>query len=463
MKNTRKWISQKVLFIALALSLSLNAGFLTVQVAANSEREVSHQYQYILQNLLNYMSSFYVDSVSQKVLLEGAVRGMLAASKDPYTRFLNAKEMKEFSSMEGGSKIGIGVELVIEAGEPVITAPMKGGPASRAGIRSGDVIVSVDGKKTRGLPIQKLAGIISGPKGTGVVIGVRRSGYPDEIKIEVVRGIFNLNYVNTNWFKQKKTGYIQLTHFFGANTGSIQAFENGVKSMIQKKARGIIIDLRDNTGGHLDMAAVLTGMFLKKGSVIVKAKGRYKPWNREVYSTELSAGKYINIPLVVLVNSSSASASEIMAGALQDYNRAKLVGVKTFGKASVQKIIRSLPGDTGAMITIQKYYTPKNRAIHGVGLKPDIIIESDEYNEDEKFYFFKLNKEKYFNSFVKKHPNYSQKLVEIFLNDLKKRNWNFRQKLALKLIKSRYHINSGSLDLQSDPQLRGALDLLSKN
>ena len=455
-----KTIKSIPLKILLTISIAINLVLLSPHLVADNTKEASHKYQYILQNLIAYMNTYFVDPISEEKLLEGAVRGMMSASGDPYTRFLNHKEMQEFSSMEGGSKVGIGVELVIEAGDPVITAPMKGGPAEKAGVVSGDIITSIDGVATKNLDIQKMAGLISGPKGTGVLIGIKRSGFPDDLKFEIIRGEFQFNYVNTEWFDKEKIGYIQLTHFFGSQSGSIEEFENGIQAMLQKKARGVIIDLRDNTGGHLDMATVLAGMFLKKGSIIVKARGRYKPWDREVYSTEESAGKFTDIPLVVLVNAYSASASEIMAGALQDYQRARLIGEKTYGKASVQKIIRDLPNNSGAMITIQKYYTPKNRAIHQIGLKPDIVIHTPALNNDENFYYYKLNKEKFFEKFMKKYPVYSDSLQEIFKQQMHSRGWDFQKTSIVKILNSRYHNKSGVLDRDTDPQLRGAINAL---
>ncbi|MCB1175340.1 MAG: S41 family peptidase [Leptospiraceae bacterium] len=448
--------------ILLLLSLFLNVVLALAPLSADSEQEGTQRYQYILQTLLHYMDAYFVEEVATDKLMEGAVRGLLAAGQDPYTRFLNADEMKQFMGMEGGSRIGIGVELVLEAGEPLILAPMPGGPAMRAGIRPRDIIEAVDGTETRGLDIGRLSQLVTGERGTPVRLRIRREGFDESLEIEVIRGEFQMDYVRTHWFAKEQLGYIQLTHFFGEESGSVRDFEKALQSFSNRRARGLILDLRDNTGGHLDMAAHLAGLFVKKGAAIVEARGRFQEWNRTLYATEENAGRYQNLPMVVLINNSSASASEIMAGALQDHARARLLGEQSFGKASVQRIFRDLPGNAGALITIQKYYTPKGRQIHGKGLKPDILVPSWQASRAESFYHYQMNKAGVFAAFKKQHPNYQSGLPAVFQADMQKRGWPISAEFALRLMKQHYHESSGELDPQTDTQLQRALAELSR-
>ena len=349
----------------------------------------------------------------------------------------------------------------MQDGLPVVVAPIAGGPAEAAGILPGDRIVSVDGEKTEDVPFGKLVERITGERGTVVVLGIEREAYEKPLTIRVSRGEFDLEYVRTQYFEQQQIGYIRLYHFFGEEAGSVDKFRAALEDFKRRRAKGLIVDLRSNPGGHLEMAGILTGYFLKAGQVVVRAKGRTEEMNSEILAEGDVAVVPENMPVVVLINEGSASASEIMAGALQDHNRATLIGSKSFGKASVQKVIRPLPDDTAALITIQKYFTPLNRGIHGKGLIPDIDVPSLRPNESEVAVLQTLDEEKYFIEFRRRHPQYRPALVDTFLKELEARKLALRRPLAVFVLQDRYRIwNPGQPDPAADPQLARALQQL---
>lgn len=442
-------------------SLALNA--LLIAGPALADREVTARQQDTLQQLLFYMQNLYVEPIQEETLLEGAIRGLLQSSGDPYTRYLNEDEFSEFLSMEQGRRIGIGVEVSMEDGLPIIIAPLPGGPADRAGVMAGDRIVSIEGHETEGMEFGRMIQLIGGERNSVVRIEVGRTGVPDHIAFEITRDEFQLDYVHPFFFEEQKIGYIRLLHFFGEEGGSIERFRAALEDFQRKQARGLIIDLRDNTGGHLQMASLLTGYFLKPGQVIVSARGRIESMNT-TFSADQDAGLVSEtMPVVVLVNGGSASASEIMAGALQDHRRATLIGTRTFGKASVQRVIRPLPNDAAAMITIQKYFTPLDRAIHGQGLTPDIVVSAIQPSGDDNFYLNKMSRAGFFTEFRRAHPNYSNGLVETFRRELTERGYRLSDQVALLVLKREYRLlRPETPDLETDPQLRRALLVLGR-
>ncbi len=452
-RERRLWI------VLLTASLVVNVFAFASPALAN--RESSHRYQQILQYLLYYMQNLYVEPVSEERLLEGAVRGLLASADDPYTRFLNRDELKEFLSMEEGRRVGIGVEVSLQDGVPVVIAPIAGGPAEKAGIQPGDRILSVDGTKTEDVPFGKLVELITGRRGTIVELGIGRPGDPEDRgprKIRITRDEFDLRYVRALYFEEEQIGYLRLYHFFGEESGSVEEFRSALQDFKRRGARGLVVDLRSNPGGHLRMAGTLTGYFLEAGQVIVRAKGRGEDLNTEIRAEGETGIARKDWPIVVLINEGSASASEIMAGALQDHGRAKLVGARSFGKASVQKVLRPLPGDTAALITIQKYFTPNNRAIHGKGLEPDIAVPSLRPDAKQRQVLFELEEEKFFDDFMKKHERFEPGLADLLRAEFERRGVEIDRALCTLILREQYGTyNPGGPDPDADPQLARAL------
>ena len=454
-----KWKERSVWIFFLAVSLILN-GLVPVSLFSNSEGK----YHHLFSTVLFYLKNIYVTELQEKDLMIGAIRGMFLATNDPYTRFLDREEHKEFSGTEKGKKAGIGVEVTLENGVPVVIAPIEGGPAEKAGIRAGDRILAIDGQSLKHLTFGEMLKLISGELGTVVTLNVLHRDTQKSEDIQVVRGVFKLEYCRGEIIADGKIGYIRLSHFFGSDSGITDQFRKLLVSFKKEKVSGIVVDLRNNAGGHLDMAVEISGYFLKKGDLVVTAKGRNSS-NNKIYKAK-GKTKVVpeNIPVAVLINQGSASASEILAGALQDHKRAKLIGNRSFGKGSVQQIVRPLPDDTAALITIQKYFTPKDRSIHGKGLEPDIKIDPILPTEDDRYYHSKMIKSSFFQKFKKEHPVYDTRLKKIFLESAKQAGYHFTEPFALVLLKNSYpDEKKGLTDSETDVQLAAAVRELLQN
>ena len=446
--------------LVLGASLAINV-LLFVQ-PVDADIETTHRYQQVFQNVLNYMRTVYVNEEDDKKLLIGAVRGMMAATGDPYTRFLTKEEHNEFNNAEEGQKVGIGVEVTMQNDYPTVISPVEGGPAEKAGVLAGDRIVSIDGKSTHKKYFGEILKLIAGETGTVVELEIRREGAAKPITLQVRRGFFNLNYCRGAVIEDN-VGYIRLTQFYGEDSGTVKKFRGYLKEFRDKRVSGIVVDLRNNTGGLLTMAGTLTGYFLKEGDVIVRARGRDAARERVMRAEGDTNLLPPDMPIVVLVNRGSASASEIMAGALQDHKRATILGSRTFGKASVQQIIRPLPDDTAAIITTQKYFTPNNQQLHGKGLSPDIKVADLRPDTDESYYLYKIKDTKFIEGFKRKYPKYNEDLPPIFMSELKTRGWTLSPVLALFILKQAYNaIPPGRPDLETDVQLSRALKEIAK-
>ncbi len=455
MKSRERWIWSAVLLVSLAGNLLLSAG----PVAADIE--TYHRYQQIWQKVYEFVERKHVERISDKDLVIGSIRGMLSATRDPYTRFLDQDEYREFRTAEDGRKVGIGVEVTMRDEVPVVIAPIEGGPAERAGIRAGDRILSVDGQSTRRRSFGEILKMISGEVGTVVTLQVLRPGAQRPLPVRIVRGVFNLEYVQSSYLNGGTIGYLRLLHFFGAESGSIEKFHGALADFRARKVRGIIVDLRNNSGGDLRMCVKLVAAFLKPGQVVVIGRGRESADERTLVAPAIGRGATPETPVVVLINRGSASASEIFAGALQDHKRATLVGERTFGKASVQEIV-PLSDETAALITVQKYYTPLNRSPHQVGIQPDVKVAAIEPTPDESYYLNKIEGSGFLEEFRKANPSYSTELVATFLARTKERGWTISPTVATLYLRRAYGVREGGPNPQLDPQLARALEALPR-
>lgn len=314
----------------------------------------------------------YVESTNAQDLVYGAISGMLSSTGDPYTVFMKPDENKRFMDDIKGEFDGIGVEITQVNGLPTVVAPLSGTPAEKAGLKPKDVILEVDGKKTSEIGFEETINKIRGEKGTEVELTIVRDGTPDPIKVKIKRDSIKVASVNFEEKKinGKKIAYIKVRQF-GDDTKEL--FANAVSNISGKGYDGIIIDLRNNPGGYLETAVDLSSYFVPDGVVVseIDKNGSKKDFK----TTEKASLK--DIKTVVLVNQGSASASEIMAGALKDRNKSKIVGEKTFGKGSVQ-IMENLSDNSAVKITIAKWLTPNGNHIDKVGISPDVEIKDNE-------------------------------------------------------------------------------------
>ena len=301
-----------------------------------------------------------------------AIRGMLASLNDPYTRFLDPKQFKEMRIDTSGELMGVGIQLSLDKAtkELVVVSPIEGTPASRAGVLSKDVIVSIDGKSTEGMNTEDAVKLIRGPEGSAVILGLRRG---DElIDVPLTRARIEINAVSyklNTTRDQHKVGYIRLKQF---NANAAKEMREAAKSLEAQDVDGYVLDLRGNPGGLLEASIDIARQWLNEGIIV---STRTREGIRDVRRATGSA--ITDKPLVVLIDQGSASASEILSGSLQDNGRAQLVGQKTFGKGLVQAV-RGLSDGSGLTVTIAKYLTPKGTDIHKNGIEPDIKSEMSE-------------------------------------------------------------------------------------
>ncbi|MCJ7678029.1 MAG: S41 family peptidase [Anaerolineales bacterium] len=311
-------------------------------------------------------SRFVDQPVDDVALLRGAIRGMLDALGDEHTAYMDPDQYRQASIGLSGEYEGIGAFVDTDGEFLTIVSPMPGSPAEKAGVKAGDVVVAVDGDDVTGIDPSLVVQRILGPKGTTVRLTLRRENETDLIEVSVVRDSINIPSVEGHLL-DSGLGYIQLNTFGEDTTRDLKRV---VADLVRQDARGLILDLRGNGGGYLATAVEVSSEFLSDGVVLTE---RFGDGREEVYRAR-AGGQATTIPLVVLVDGGSASASEIVAGALQDYGRAKLVGETTYGKGSVQDWI-PLDGDQGAVrVTIARWYTPKDRQINEQGLAPDVEV-----------------------------------------------------------------------------------------
>jgi len=322
----------------------------------------------------------YVNSsqLESKKLLYGAIKGMLAATGDPYTNFLDPEENKRFNEDIGGSFEGIGAEMGIKNGILTVIAPLEDSPAKKAGLRSGDRVIKIDGESSTDMNIEEAVSKIRGAKGTQLKLTIFRDGEKETHDLVVQREIISVKSVKLE-FRDNDVALVKISRF-SEDTDS--EFNAAVEQLLIKKPKGIILDLRNDPGGYLDAAINMASRMLPKDNVVVIEESGDKV-QKKIYTR--GGDKLSQIPVMILINEGSASASEILAGALKD-NRPEdvtLIGKKSFGKGSVQELIE-LPQGTAAKITVARWLTPNGKQINEVGISPDIEVElnEDDYNND---------------------------------------------------------------------------------
>lgn len=318
---------------------------------------------------LNLIEKNYVEEVSSEQLTQSAIKGMFD-SLDPYSVYLSSESLRNLEIGTMGEFEGIGVEITVRDGFLTVISPIEGSPAQEAGVKSGDVIVSINGESAEKTNIVDALDRIRGREGTEVDIVVKRDGSEKTHEFTITRRIVKLRSVESRLI-EKDIGYIKLSQFHRDSADEFLSSYKGLEKENGAKLGGLVLDLRNNPGGLLEQALALSDMFMDKG-LILNVKGR-----SEVTSKEYFARDGMEIPtnhVAVIVNRGSASASEVLAGALKDSGRAKIVGTRTFGKGSVQSVME-LSGETGVKITTARLFTPKGILIDDKGIEPDIFVE----------------------------------------------------------------------------------------
>ena len=345
-------------------------------------KEAPNKYEALkrFSQVLDLVERYYVRDVTQTDLINGAVKGMLQGL-DPHSTFLTAEEYKEMQETTSGEFFGVGIEISMENGQVTVVTPIEDTPAFRAGLQSGDVILSINGQATQELSLQEVVSRIRGPKGSEVELTILHSDAKAPQTVHIVRDAIPLISVKS---KKLDEGYywVRLTRFSERTTeelhDALKAAEK--ESKAQGGLKGIVLDLRNNPGGLLDQAVSVSDTFLE-GGTIVSIKGRRE--NTERVYTAKKQNADVRVPLVVLINAGSASASEIVAGALRDQKRALIAGERSFGKGSVQNIIPLTDG-SGLKLTVALYYTPNGSSIQAEGIVPDLEIPFEPPRAEDK-------------------------------------------------------------------------------
>ena len=357
----RFWMLGPMVVVALVLGVLLGKGWERTGHATETYEELK-----TFSEVLTQVQKSYVDETKVKDLVQGAIRGMLS-TLDPHSAYMTPEMYKEMQVETKGEFGGVGIQIGVKENRLAVIAPIEGTPAYRAGVKAGDFITKVNDETTKDLTLMDAVQKMRGPKGSKVNLTIQRDGTPDPLQFTLVRDTIKIESVKSKVLDN--IGYVRLTQF-QESTG--RDLSKVLKQFKDQKLQSTILDLRNNPGGLLTSAVEVSEQFLPGGKLVVYTKGRESKKDEWI-----SKGKdqMDDSPMIVLVNEGSASASEIVAGALQDYGRAVIVGTTSFGKGSVQTIL-PLGDGSGLRLTTAKYYTPKGRSIQSTGITPDIVVKA---------------------------------------------------------------------------------------
>ena len=319
-------------------------------------------------DVLERVRADYVEKPDDEKLIEAAINGMLSAL-DPHSSYLSPKHFRDMQVQTRGEFGGLGIEVTMENGVVKVVSPIDGTPADRAGVRSGDLITHLDKEQIVGLTLGEAVEKMRGRVNTSILLTIKRKGKEDTIDIKIIRDVIKINPIKAR--VEDDVAYVRITTFNERTTANLEKAVADLKKKIGKKLKGFVIDLRNNPGGLLDQAISVSDAFLDKGAIVLtRGRNADEAQRSNARVGDITDGKKI----VVLINGGSASASEIVAGALQDHKRASVVGTRSFGKGSVQTIIPL--GPNGAIrLTTARYFTPSNRSIQAKGIDPNFVVE----------------------------------------------------------------------------------------
>ena len=374
MKRRKAKLSLAVLLAAMFF-LGLMAGARRSKVVGTAEGQEAYDYLKTYADVIDIVKANYVDKVKDRDLIYASIKGMIK-SLDPHSSFLTPEMFKDMQTETKGEYGGIGIEVTIKDGLPTVIAAIEDTPAFKAGLKPGDYIVKIEGKLTKNMDIEDVVKLMRGRQGTPITLTIMRKGFDFPRDYQMTRDVIEVKSVKHRMLDDKY-GYVRITEFQERTRKDLDAAVEELQKSAKGNLKGILLDLRDNPGGLLDQAVDVSDKFLSAG-LITYIEGR-KPEQQAKFFAHKKSDGYLG-PLVVLVNEGSASASEIVAGALQDSKRAVIVGTRTFGKGSVQTVIPL--GDGSALrLTTARYYTPSGRSIQAEGIHPDLVVENDYVRE----------------------------------------------------------------------------------
>ena len=377
MMRKSEYVLWALLVLAVIAAGSTMVSLAQSQSAGTGNSEIYRQLD-LFGEVLERVRSDYVEKPEDPKLIESAINGMLTAL-DPHSAYLNPKHFRDMQVQTRGEFGGLGIEVTMENGVVKVVAPIEDTPASRAGLMSGDLITHLDKDQILGLTLQEAVEKMRGPVNSPITLTIVRKNVEEPFDVKVVRDVIHINPVKYN-AEGDDVGYIRLTTFNEQTTANLQKAVEDLNKQLGTNLKGYIVDLRNNPGGLLDQAISVSDAFLDQGSIVLtRGRNLEETQRSNARQGDITDGKQ----LVVLINGGSASASEIVAGALQDHNRATVVGTRSFGKGSVQTIIPL--GSNGALrLTTARYYTPSGRSIQAKGIDPTVVVEEELPEEMKK-------------------------------------------------------------------------------
>jgi carboxyl-terminal processing protease len=453
MKNKERilWISLVIILLIITTASGLNNWIFA------GDTEKAYEQLRLFNEIFNLLRTEYYDEekVTPENLVPGAINGMIGTLDDPHTSYLTREVFEELQTDTRGEFGGLGIVIGKRDDWITVISPIDDTPAARKGIMSGDKIIAIDGKSTENFSTMDAVRLLRGKVGTSVTITIKRASKEKPFDVTIIRGIIRLETVKST-VVDEHIGYIRISQF---SDPTAEAMSEHIDELVGEGIDSLIVDLRNNPGGLLSSVIDVSDMFLSEG-IIVSTKGRDKSQNQT-----FNAQKRVTIPdlpLIVLVNEGSASASEIFAGAMKDNRRGILVGEKTFGKGSVQTV-RELPDGSGIRITTAIYYTPSGQSINDIGIEPDEYVEDIELTEEELEGMQKIDETRIIEEFVKENPSFNEEDFGALMDQLDEMDITMRPVIVRRLVKNELEKNQlpSLIDLDYDVQLIQAVKLLN--
>lgn len=458
---------QKIRKLLISLTIVVLAGTNSVfgkpaGDSQNADAQKSRQYMELINSIFDYVQRNYVEEIDARKLYEGALKGMLSSLDDPYSSYLNEKDWSNMSDTTLGNFGGVGLtisKLYVSTPEhPAyveVASPIEDSPGFKAGIKTGDLIIAINGEDTAPMSMDDVLARLRGTVGESVFVTVKR-GKNMVFERELVRAVIEVPTVKYGMIE--KTAYLKLIEFTPNTSERVQ---EALDSFKKQKFESLIIDLRNNPGGLINSAIEIADKFIDNGQ-IVSTKSRIEYENNVFTASPKRTTVKKNIPIVILINRGSASASEILSGALKDNHLAYLVGDRTYGKGCVQQVI-PLPNNDGFKITIANYYTPSDVNIDKIGIPPDKEIKFADLTEDEEKAFIDLDKDGWIERYVEDHEGMTENDIALFAEEVQKK-YNLEVRLIRKLIRNEVERKTGTAlyDLDYDIQLVEALRILKE-
>ena len=459
---------EKYYWVFFSVIVSIGIIFFSVSptVSAQNVNQERVEYITVLDQVMRFIQNYYVDDVDPKKLFEGAMKGMFESLDDPYSVYLTANDMNDLSDTTTGKFGGVGMYISKFYGDTSydeehlpfvrVVAPIEGTPAYRLGVSAGDYIIKIDGKSTENMTLDEVMGLLRGEPGSDVNITFLR-GADIVFSLDVTRENIVVPTVRSSMI-DKNIGYLRIIQFTPMTAGKVK---DALEDFKRNRFKSVVIDLRGNPGGLLSSVTDIADYFLSD-EVIVSTRSKI-PSENKIYRAETNTMVPEDLPIVVLIDKGSASASEILSGALKDNKRAFILGETSYGKGSVQQV-RTI-GEGGFKLTMSRYYTPDGINIDKIGIGPDLEVKEDEFTDKEAESYKKIIEDFRIQDFVKKNPNPGESDIQRFILDLSADNIVLKERIIKKLIRNELNKTNNNppiFDIEFDLVLQRAVQILKE-